>query len=70
MVVVEVVVVVVVVVFPPLHNPVRVSHLGFPFLPSPDSGLSLSGHLLASERPTKSKVARREPGLISVRALL
>ena len=64
-------VVVVVVVFPPLHNPVRVSHFGFPRLPSPDSGLSLSGHLLASERPTTSKVARREPGLIvSVRALL
>ena len=65
MVVVEVVVVVVV-VCPPLHNPVRVSHFGFPRLPSPESGLSLSGHLLASERPTTSKVARRDPapGLI------
>jgi hypothetical protein len=72
-VVVVEVVVVVVVVCPPLHNPVRVSHFGFPRLPSPDSGLSLSGHLLASESPTTSKVARRDPApglIVSVCALL
>ena len=60
-VVVEVVVVVVgVVVFaPPLQRPVRLSHLGFPSLPVPCSGRSLSGHLLARRPPAMARRSKR-----------